>query len=329
MAHIVPNPPHKDYRSKELRRFNIGLALGDARVIVWGLPKGATDDEFMIGRTNTGTDGYSHLLSKIVHGPAFDLHTFTVKGLKHGDEIALFRDTAFGTRRDSNWVRHSTNTAVVDRVYADTSAPLEAKGKLPTYANNSNIRFYSFGSLQRKKPLSQASWQKGVTDTLDKLWANPLGQKVVKLITAPLTIYPYLPMDGNADAEIHFTAQDSEIATDPGDSADETLFHELIHVIENNAGQYKDGHGFAFDGTDFLTVNATNVYSCLLGAALRKDYGDEPMPRDYFVAPLKHFRDFIGNYKLAKARVPQLYQVLATSSPLWNPFQFDPNNPPP
>jgi len=329
MAHIVPNPPHKDYRSKELRRFNIGLALGDARVIVWGLPKGATDDEFMIARSNTGTDGGSHLISKIVPGPAFDLHTFTVKGLRAGDEIALFRDTTFGTRFDPNWVRHSTNIAIVDRVYADTSAVLEARGKLPTYANNANIQFYSFGSLQRKKPLSQASWQKGVTDTLDKLWANPLGQKVVKLITSPLTIYPYLPMDGNADAEIHFTAQDSEIATGPGDAADETLFHELIHVIDGETSQYKDGHTFEFDGSDFLSVNATNVYSCLLGAALRKDHGDRRLPHAYFVTPLRHFRDFIDNYKLAKAKAPQLYQILATSSQLWNPFQFDPNNPPP
>src|SRR5438309_67053 len=82
-------------------------------------------------------------------------------------------------------------------------------------------------------------------------------------------------------------------AAGPGSRADEVLLHEFIHIVDKNYSAYTDAQGFAFDGSDFLSVNATNVYSCLLGRGLRKDHhGFNFLPTTYFTTPRKHFDDF-------------------------------------
>jgi hypothetical protein len=94
-------------------------------------------------------------------------------------------------------------------------------------------------------------------------------------------------------------------------------------VIEYNAGNYSDGSGFVFDGSDFLTVNATNVYSCLMGRGLRKDHaGYKLLPQPYFDEPRKHSTEFSANYALAKSNAPLLCNVLKTGSDRWNPFKY-------
>ncbi|MBV8188092.1 MAG: hypothetical protein JO339_12695, partial [Alphaproteobacteria bacterium] len=93
-----------------------------------------------------------------------------------------------------------------------------------------------------------------------------------------------------------------------GGRADEVLLHEFIHVLDNEYSQYIDAMGFQFDGTDFLSVNATNVYSSLLGRRLRLDHhGSLAMPNDpYVINPRQHFDDFRANYDRAKGAAPQL-----------------------
>ena len=101
------------------------------------------------------------------------------------------------------------------------------------------------------------------------------------------------------------------------------LLHEFIHVLDNNYSGYTDAKGFQFDSMDFLTINATNVYSCLLGRGLRKDHhGFDFLPNEYFTNPRKHFDDLRADYDLAKGAAPQLYSVVKSGSKLWNPFAF-------
>jgi hypothetical protein len=138
-----------------------------------------------------------------------------------------------------------------------------------------------------------------------------------------VVIHPWVPPNSNAISDISFTPQ-SWVKTDlPATRADEVLLHEFIHVLDDCYTGYTDAWGFQFDTTDFLSVNATNVYSCLLGRGLRKDHqGSHFMPNEYFKNPRKHFDDLRANYDRAKAAAPQLYTVLKGGSKLWNPFAF-------
>lgn len=322
MAHIVPNPPPKWYRDATISKFNVISWNGVARVVAWGIPARGTNDEFMIAHVGTGYDGDDILESEISGGPYKDLKTFTVRGLLAGDRIAIFRNSNFGTPFDVNWVQHSGAVEIAS-VAADRWAKALAEGKLPTYANNSNIRFYPFGSQQRKRPIKERDWLNGVIRTLDKMHGNALGRQVIAMITSPLIIRPWVPSYENADSAVHFTAQDWAAGRAPGESPDEVLFHEFIHVIEQDYFGYDDKPSFRFDKADFMSVNATNVYSCLLGTALRRDHnGSQYLPQEYFTNPRKHFDEFSGNYAKAKTRTPALYQLLKTSSNLWNPFIF-------
>lgn len=322
MAHIVPNPPPKWYRDATIAKFSVISWNGAARVVAWGLPAKATDAEYMIAHTDTGYNGIDSLRSEISGGPYKDLKTFTVSGLLAGDKIAIFRNSNFGTPFDPNWVRHSAPVEVAS-VAADTTAKQLAQGKLPPYANNSNIKLYPFGSLQRKRPLPEADWLRGVRNTLDTIFANALGKRIIQMIRSELIIRPWIPAYANALSDVHFTAQDFPSGQGPCADADAVLFHELIHVLERNYAGYSDKNGFRFDKADFMSVNATNVYSCLKGGGLRKDHKNfEHLPAEYFSNPRKHFDDLKENYDLAKAWSPLLYQTVGDMSRLWNPFIY-------
>ena len=70
-----------------------------------------------------------------------------------------------------------------------------------------------------------------------------------------------------------------------------------------------------FNQADFLSVNATNVYSCLRGRALRTDHaGLNPMPRFYFDNPLEHCLLMPFNYGTASASAPTRLSAFEMSS---------------
>ncbi len=321
MAHLVPNPPPKNYRNASISKFTVLTKAGEAHIQVWGLPHAATNGEFMIAVDGVGLNGFGRTESQISGGAFFDLKRFIVSGLRSGDRVTVFRNTNFGTPWDGNWVPHAGFVSV--SIAADHSARELAGGKLPKYAGNSNISFYPFGSLQQKPPVKEAQWLRSVTDTLDKICANALGKAIVGLVTSPIIIHPWVPNFANATSEVAFSPQTWSTPQGPGSAPDEVLLHELVHVLERNYGGYTDGWGFAFDKSDFMTVNATNVYSCLLGRGLRKDHhGFNFLPQVYFTDPQKHFNDFADNFRRAQAQTPALYNVLKTASNLWNPFKF-------
>jgi len=136
-------------------------------------------------------------------------------------------------------------------------------------------------------------------------------------------IYPWVPPFANAVSDVTFTPQAYDKEAGPATRADEVLLHEFIHILDGNCSSYIDAQGFKFDNADFLSINAVNVYSCLLGRGLRKDHHERAfLPNEYFTNPRKHFDDFRTDYDRAKAAAPQLYNVLKSGSNLWNPFIF-------
>jgi len=306
-------------------RFNILTTTGEADIFAWGLPNNATDMEFTIAPEGTGPDGDPGRLVVAMAarpGPYANMRRFHIKGLRGGDKIAIFRDSSIGTPNPANWVQHSAAVSV-DKIVADRYAAALVAGTLPKYAGNANIELYPFGALQRRPPMSEQAWLKSVVKTLDTIKANPLGRAILAMITSRVVIHPWVPPYANAFSDISFSPQDWSGSAGPGSRADEVLLHEFIHIVDKNYSSYTDAQGFAFDGTDFLSVNATNVYSCLLGRGLRKDHHDfNFLPNPYFTNPRKHFDDFRANYDRAKAAAPQLYAALRGGSTLWNPFVF-------
>src|SRR5262249_34525986 len=191
-------------------------------------------------------------------------------GLRTGDQIAIFRDSSIGSPDPTNWVQHSA-AVTVDKITADRYAQALVAGTLPKYAGNFNIELYPVGALQPTPPLREQAWLGAVVKTLDTINANPLGRAILGLIKSRVVIHPWVPPYANALSDVTFTPQ-SWKGDRAGNRADEVLLHEFIHILDNNDSGYINANKFEFDTTDFLSINATNVYSCLLGRGLRKDH---------------------------------------------------------
>jgi hypothetical protein len=324
MAHIVPNPPNRDSANQSMQKFNILTTNGEADIFAWGLPNNATEIEFTMALARSGPDHSDRIVVSMAQrpGPYANMRRFHLKGLRTGDEIAIFRNSNFNKPFDINWVQHSA-AVTVDQIFADHYGKALAAGTLPKYASNHNIELYPFGALQRTPPLSEQVWLQSVVKTLDTINANALGRAILGLVKSRVVIHPWVPPDMNAISDISFTPQTWDRTRSPGMRADEVLLHEFIHILDNQCSGYTDAKGFQFDSMDFLTVNATNVYSCLLGRSLRKDHhGWDFLPIEYITNPRKHFEDLRADYDLAKSAAPQLYNVLKGGSDLWNPFTF-------
>lgn len=326
MAHLVPNPPPAGYQSPRLTQFSITSANGEAEILAWGLGPSPSDWEYTVS-TAGGWD--AHIVCNIGPGPRPDLAAFRLRGVNPGDTIALFRNANSGTGQpEPQWVQWS-GSVYVKNVSAAASITADfMAGRVPQYHRHHNIKFYPYGAMQRNPPMDDTVWMNAVIATLETIAANSLGNAILALVPGPTIIHPYIPSDVQAWSNVLFTPSNSAVEIGPGSRADEILLHELIHVIENNAGGYTDSGGFFFAPADFLTVNGTNVYSCLLHRALRKDHGSgadndngfRPLPQDLFVHPENHHTMFIDNYRVARSNAPALYNTLANGSRLWNPF---------
>jgi hypothetical protein len=324
VAHIVPNPPNRDSANQSMQKFNILTTTGEADIFAWGLPNAATEIEFTIAFAGVGPDNSDRIVVSMAQrpGPYANMRRFHLKGLRTGDQIAIYRNSNFGQPYDINWVQHSA-AVTVDKITADRYGQALVAGTLPKYAGNPNIELYPYGALQCTPPISEQAWLQSVVKTLDTISANALGRAILGLIKSRLVIHPWVPPFANARSDISFTPQNWNRPEYPGMRADEILLHEFIHVLDSGYSGYTDAQGFKFDSMDFLSVNATNVYSCLLGRGLRKDHqGFDFLPNEYFTNPRKHFDDLRADYDLAKGAAPQLYSVLKSGSKLWNPFAF-------
>jgi hypothetical protein len=227
--------------------------------------------------------------------------------------------------------RHQ-KSAIARANSADPYAAALAAGTLPNSRNSSRISFYPFGSRQAYYPIPETDWIAKVEAALDKINRNEVGRAVLRNITKNVIIYPYLSWAKNATTSTFSDKAWTQVMInpkrwdglfEPGCSADEILLHELVHVIENVQGGYENRWGFMFDDKDFLTINATNVYSCMLGQALRKDHhGYMPLPDEHFSNPQLHYEQQRPNYGLAVRRLPGFVGVLQSVRGFWNPFSY-------
>src|SRR5262249_13382193 len=146
MAHIAPNPPNRDSANQSMQKFNILTTTGEADIFAWGLPNTATEMEFMIALAGLGPDNSDRIVVSMAQrpGPYANMRRFHLKGLRTGDQIAIFRNSNFNQPYDINWVQHSA-AVTVDKIVADRYAQALVAGTLPKYTGNSNIELYPFG----------------------------------------------------------------------------------------------------------------------------------------------------------------------------------------
>ncbi len=218
----------------------------------------------------------------------------------------------------AGWIRWS-DYVEVEANSGDSYAGL-ASGALPQSKYSKKISYYPFGSLHAAQPLTEVDWMNKIESALDLISRNVIGQAVLRNIPKSV-IYPFLPWYQNAYSDVHINPAQWD-GLSPGSRIDEVLLHELIHRVDQT-NVYKDRYNFSFDGTDFLTVNATNVYSCMLGRALRKDHSDFSfLPDEHFRNPKLHYDQQQPNYESAGMHARDLVQVLSTIKGVWNPFVY-------
>jgi hypothetical protein len=309
MAHLVPMPPPANYHEPKMTSFSVSTPDGIGQILAWG-----TNIPGWIWRVGTDTD--EQVVSEETPSPYPDLKKFELRGVRQGMKLAIFVYQENSWRRFSPYVDVASNLA--DSYYAAFSA-----GTLPTSRYNTRISFYPFGAQQAYRPMSEVDWMNKVEDALGMISRNDVGRAVLRNVKKNLTIYPYIPYAKNAWSDVRINPKTWEGDFNPSSSVDEILLHELIHVIENHGNGYEDRWGFMFDGSDFLTVNATNVYSCIRGRALRKDHhAFQYLPDPHFRNPQLHFEQQSPNYFKAAWSARDLVNTLKDIRGVWNPFSY-------
>lgn len=303
MPHFVPIPPDKEYWVPKLTSLSLPAKNGTAAIGVWGVPansevRAKNNDVFVSEEYRKTTD----------------LRFFYLRGLKGGDEIAAFDPT--GTQVTA-WLS-------IKSVAADHWALQRAAGTLPKSKLKPNISLDPLGAEQRHPPVPESMWLRTVDDTITKINGNPLGKSVLGGLISPITIGTYIQRDQNANSAVIFTPQSFQGETRPGAKADEILFHEFVHLLESNFSGYSNHptDGLHFDGADFLTVTATNLYASIEHRPLRKDHwGFDPMPAGYAASAASFRAAYTANFNSIKSRLPAYWAVFAASSAAWNPFK--------
>ncbi len=309
MSHLVPNPPPANYQVPTLTKFSVAAADGVGKILAWGV-----NDPTRQWRV--GTDVDDQVVSYASPSPYPDLTFFELRGVRKGMKLAIF------VYQGGKWIRYSQYVEVEYNL-GDTYAALFAAGNLPKSRHCGRISFYPFGAQQAYQPLTEEDWKDKVEAALGKINSNVIGRAVLQSIKKDVTIYPYLPWYSNAWSDVRINPKQWEGDFRPGAGVDEILLHELIHVVENNAGPYQDRWGFQFDKADFLTVNATNVYSCMLGRALRKDHSELALlPEEHFRNPELHWDQQKPNYLAASQTAISVVKAAAGVQGVWNPFRY-------
>jgi hypothetical protein len=303
MPHFVPIPPDKEYWVPKLTELSLFDPNATASIAVWGMP----DNSEVKAENN-----YQFVAEE--YRKQGDLRFFYLRGLKAGDRIAAFLPN--GGAQFTGWLP-------IKFVQGDHYAKQRAAGALPRSQHKSNFILDPHGSTQRFPAVPEDVWLRTVDETILKIRGNPIGRQVLGGLVREITIAPFIPSYENANSAVSFTPQ-SFRGTHPGDRADEILFHELVHVLENNFGGYTDNptNGLLYSPADFLTVTATNLYSSIEGRPLRKDWaGFLAMPDPYASNAASFKAAYTANFASIKARLPAYLQVFANSSAAWNPFK--------
>ena len=188
-------------------------------------------------------------------------------------------------------------------------------------------------AVERTTPIHPAEWVRRTQATFDTICAHPLGRQLVMGRSRKVFVEPYRETDLDAKSSsfpdyqtVSFTADNFDSsASKPGCRADEILFHEFVHLAENNYSLYDDAPGIPlkYARADFLTVTATNVYSSSLGRGIRRDHdGYSPMPSPYGTDPGQHVADFRDSYQKVYSRSRAVFHLFKSQAAPWNPFKL-------
>jgi hypothetical protein len=302
VAHFVPIPPPRDFETPRLTELSLFDPNATAAIAVWGMP----DNSEVLAENNDAFAAQEY--RKQGH-----LRFYYLRGLKAGDRIAAFLPTG---GQFTGWLP-------IKFVKGDKFAKQRAAGTLPRSKHKTNFTLDPHGSAQRHPSVPEDVWLRTVDETILKIKGNPIGREVLGGLIKEITIAPYIPADANANSGVVFTPQTWRGAA-AGDRADEVLFHEFVHVLENNFGGYTNHptDGLVFSGTDFLTVTATNLYSSIAGRPLRKDHaGFAPLPAVYASNAANYRAAYAANFASIRSRLPAYFRAFAASAAPWNPFK--------
>jgi hypothetical protein len=301
MAHFVNIPIPRNPGDNGISTLSLKDPNGTCNIGVWGMPAKSTvqasdNPRFLAGKSYTSGS----------------VQVYYLRGLKAGDEIAAFLPTG---ERYTSWLP-------IKLVKGDHLAAQRAAGTLPRSAHKNNFILDSHGSLQRKPPLKEEDWTKAIENNILTIKGHPLGAQVLAALTRDITFTPRIASSLNANSAVNYTPQ--QWAGDkPGNRSDEVLFHELVHLLENNFNRYVNASdGLEWHGTDFLTVTVSNMYSSLIGRPLRKDHaGFSPMPANYATNAAAFKAAHNANFNSVQTRLPSFFAAWAASSAGWNPFK--------
>jgi hypothetical protein len=303
MAHFVTIPPPKNPGDHGISELSLRDPNGTCGIGVWGMPAGSSvraesNHSFVAGEYKSHNK---------------EVRFFYCRGLRAGDKIAAFLP---GGGQYTSWLP-------IKFVRGDHFAKQRKAGTLPRSKHKSNFILDPHGAMQRKPPIKEADWTTAVEAAIVKLKSNPLGAAILGGLIHDITIAPHISSELNANSSVTFTPQQWKGAA-AGDRADEVLLHELIHVLESNFSGYVNSpaDGLKWDGTDFLTITATNLYSSLERRPLRAHHpSTAPMPFAYATNAASFKAAQAANFASVQNRLPAYYRVFAASSAPWNPFK--------
>jgi hypothetical protein len=296
MAHLVSMPPPPNYQLPQMTTFKADSSGRNDKIFVWRAPPAGT--------WRVGTDIASEVTSFPMDWmfPEYpDLTYAELQGVRPGMRLAVFISRPMPVQ----WQRVSDYVDVVP-------------DKASTQSKHKRISYYP---LSDQPTISSEKFEKA----LELLSSNPIGRAVLDALRDDV-IVRFEDSSGSAErttsGEIRIWINVQSDGFRPGTGVDELLLHELIHVVENWYKRYENRYNFQWDETDFLTVNATNVYSCMRGRALRKDHGNLPLPIPHFRDPKLHWTEQEPNYVKAGKNIPNLVRTMSQIKNIWNPFIY-------
>jgi len=288
-------PPPPNYQVPQTT-FKADSSGRNDKIFVWGAPPAGT--------WRVGTDIASEVKSIPIDWmfkEYADLTYAELQGVRPGMRLAVFISRPMPVQ----WQRVSPYVDVVS-------------DKASTQSKYKRISYYP---LSDQPTISSEKFEKA----LELLSSNLIGQAVLDALRDDVIVR----LDDSSASAERTTSGEKRIWVNvqsdgfrPGFGVDELLLHELIHVVENWYDGYEDRYNFQWDKTDFLTVTATNVYSCMRGRALRKDHGYLPLPNPHFKDPKLHWTEQRPNYVKAGRSIPSLVRIMSRIRNVWNPFIY-------
>lgn len=320
MTHFVPIPPDNEFWRPKLKELSLFDMNGTASISVWRV---SPHWKLKVRSRNPRFVAQAYSTQG-------DLTSFYLRGLIAGDEVAVFD---LDDKQQTAWLP-------IKFVAGDRQVSNRDSGNLPRSKHKENFILDAYGAEQRHPPIKEADWLREVEAAIEKMRRNQVGQIVTDAVRVTVMIRPTIltlavgetkaeriePGNENSDTFIVFTPQEWKGLL-PSTSADETLLHELCHVVDQMFANYLDhsGDGLQFDRAEFFAITVTNVYSSMVGRPLRADHrGHRPMPSLYANASngaAKFRANHDRNFTTISTRLPTVARNLASVSAPWNPFK--------